>query len=66
MTCSRQRSGHANLNPAHSCFLDVMGGVPDGSNNSGALTYNRASCYETILQEIPLLRPRWGLTAVVN
>jgi hypothetical protein len=36
--------GHANLIPAHSCFLDVMGGPPDGTGS--VLTYNRASCYE--------------------
>ncbi len=65
ITCSRAMSGHANLNPAHSCFLDVMGGVPDGSN-SGALTYNRASCYANDPAGDPPPQAPTGLTAVVN
>jgi hypothetical protein len=35
--------GHANANPAMTCFLSVMGGPPDGSGN--ALPFNASSCY---------------------
>jgi hypothetical protein len=42
-TCSLAMGGHANLNPAHSCFLDVMGGAPDGTGS--VLAFNRQSCY---------------------
>jgi len=36
-------SGHAYLNPAASCYLNVMGGKTDGS--SGALSFDADSCY---------------------
>ena len=42
-------AGHVNTNPAMNCFLNVMGGPPDGSNSS-ALTFTPAtitSCYPT-------------------
>lgn len=35
--------GHANLTPAASCYLNVMGGLTDGS--SGKLTFSGKSCY---------------------
>lgn len=35
--------GHANLNPAANCYLNVMGGSTTGS--SGWLTFNPTSCY---------------------
>lgn len=35
--------GHANLNPAANCYLNVMGGRVDGT--SGALTFNASTCY---------------------
>lgn len=43
IACTQAMAGHANLNPAHSCFLDVMGGPPDGSGS--VLPFNRTSCY---------------------
>ena len=36
-------SGHANLNPAANCYLNVMGGSTTGS--SGWLTFNPSACY---------------------
>jgi hypothetical protein len=38
--------GHVNANPAMNCFLNVMGGPPDGSNTS-PLTFSRTACYPT-------------------
>jgi hypothetical protein len=35
--------GHLNAIPAQNCFLNVMGGPPDGSG--GALTFNASKCY---------------------
>lgn len=43
VSCTQAMGGHANLNPAHSCFLDVMGGSPDGSGS--VLSFNRTTCY---------------------
>jgi hypothetical protein len=37
--------GHANLIPAANCYLNVMGGLTNGS--SGALTFNANNCYST-------------------
>ena len=35
--------GRVNATPAMNCFLNVMGGVPDGTN--GLLNFNASSCY---------------------
>lgn len=35
--------GHANANPAMSCYLNVMGGPPDGTGN--VLPFDADSCY---------------------
>lgn len=35
--------GHANVNPAADCYLNVMSGPADGSGS--ALTFNAATCY---------------------
>jgi hypothetical protein len=35
--------GHVNTNPAMNCYLNVMGGPPDGSGN--ALSFNASACY---------------------
>ena len=35
--------GHANSNPAMDCYLNVMGGPPDGSGS--ALSFNANACY---------------------
>ncbi|HEX4425963.1 MAG TPA: hypothetical protein VH079_11215 [Terriglobales bacterium] len=37
-------AGHVNAIPAMSCFLNTMGGTPDGTGNS-ALSFNANSCY---------------------
>jgi hypothetical protein len=36
-------AGHVNAIPAMSCYLNVMGGVPDGTGS--ALTFNPMACY---------------------
>jgi hypothetical protein len=41
-------AGHANLNPAANCYLDVMGGGVTGSTL--ALAYNPTQCYGTVIQ----------------
>jgi hypothetical protein len=37
--------GHVNLTPAMDCFLNTMGGVPDGTGS--ALVFNPSLCYPT-------------------
>jgi hypothetical protein len=37
-------AGHANANPALNCYLNVLGGAPDGSG-SVITNFNAASCY---------------------
>lgn len=37
-------AGHVNSNPAMDCFLNTMGGKPDGTDSS-ALTFNASTCY---------------------
>lgn len=53
--------GHVNANPAMACYLNVMGGPPDGSGN--ALDFNADSCYGTAS---PPPAPPTGLAAVVQ
>jgi hypothetical protein len=36
-------AGHANVNPAQDCFLNVMNGPPDGSG--GVLSFDASGCY---------------------
>jgi hypothetical protein len=38
--------GHVNANPAMNCYLNVMGGVPDGTGS--VLTFNASSCYGSL------------------
>jgi hypothetical protein len=45
--------GHANLNPAANCYLNVMGGLTTGA--SGALTFNPSVCYATSIPPAPVL-----------
>ena len=54
-------SGHANANPAMLCYLNTIGGPPDGTGS--ALTFNAASCYGS---DPPPPAPPTGLTAVVD
>jgi hypothetical protein len=35
--------GHANMNPAMACYVNVMGGSANGTGN--VLTFNASSCY---------------------
>jgi hypothetical protein len=37
-------AGHVNANPAMNCYLNAMGGPPDGVTSS-ALSFNASSCY---------------------
>jgi hypothetical protein len=57
--------GHANANPAMTCYLSVMGGPPDGTG--GVLPFNRASCYanDPSSSDPPPAAPT-GLAAQVN
>ena len=42
-TLATAYAGHANTPPSMNCYLNVMGGVPDGSGS--ALTFNANTCY---------------------
>jgi hypothetical protein len=46
-------AGHVNAIPAMSCYLNVMGGVPDGTGN--ALTFNANTCYGSTQQPAVVL-----------
>ncbi len=52
--------GHVNTTPAMSCYLNVMGGVPDGTK--GPLTFNAAACYAGAAMPVPPT----NLTAVAD
>jgi len=56
--------GHVNAIPAMICFLNVMGGVPDGTN--GVLRFNASSCYpgSTVGSAGPA--PPTNLTAIIQ
>ncbi len=54
-------SGHANMNPAMACYLNVMGGPANGTG--GALPFNADSCYGA--GDPPPASPT-GLSAVVH
>ena len=54
--------GHVNATPALNCYLNVMGGRPDGTGN--ALTFNASTCYPNSGDNPPA--PPTGLTAVVQ
>lgn len=47
--------GHANLNPAASCYLNAMNGPADGSGS--VLTFNAGTCYVTGVGAIGPLAP---------
>jgi len=44
-------AGHVNANPAMNCYLDEMGGVPDGTGN--ALGFNASTCYGNASSQPP-------------
>lgn len=54
-------AGHANSTPAVDCYLNTMGGPPDGSGS--VLTFNADSCYGS---GAALPNPPTGLTAEVH
>lgn len=57
--------GHANATPAMVCYLNVMGGPPNGTG--GALAFDRASCYgsdSSTTKTTP--QPPTGLTTTVT
>jgi hypothetical protein len=54
-------AGHANANQAMLCYLNTMGGPPDGTGS--VLSFNAASCYGTQTQAPPVSPPT-SVTAV--
>lgn len=56
-------AGHANLNPAANCYLNVMHGPTDGSG--AVLTFNAATCYGSTSTSPPPAAPT-GLSVVVQ
>lgn len=57
-------AGYAYATPAMQCYLDAMGGAPDGTGNM--LSFNRASCYANDPSGSSNVNPPTGLSAVVN
>jgi hypothetical protein len=53
-------AGHVNANPAMNCYLNVMGGPPDGTGN--ILTFDPNACYGSSV----LPAPPSGLNAVIQ
>ena len=56
--------GHANANPAMTCYLSVMNGPPDGTGS--VLPFNRASCYANDPSGDPPPPAPTGLQATVH
>jgi hypothetical protein len=54
--------GHASSTPALDCYVNAMGGPPDGSG--GVLTFNASNCYGSSGGTPPA--PPTGLTVVVH
>jgi len=63
-TLAASGGGHANSNPAMDCYLNVMGGPPDGSGS--VLTFNANTCYgqQAALPSAPL--PGTNFNAVAH
>jgi hypothetical protein len=57
-----QWGGHVNAIPAMACYLNVMGGRPDGSGS--ALTFSASTCYPSATSVGPPLPPT-GLSGTV-
>jgi hypothetical protein len=55
-------SGHVNAIPAMNCYLNVMGGAPDGTGN--VLAFNPSACYGASVQQGPTAPT--GLSATVQ
>ena len=56
--------GYGNSNPAMRCYLNQMGGPPDGTGSF--LTFNRTSCYATDSSNDPPPQAPTGLAAAVQ
>lgn len=56
--------GRIYANPAMSCYLNTMGGAPDGTGN--VLTFSADKCYPTSSSSSPPPSPPTGLTATVK
>jgi hypothetical protein len=56
--------GFGNSNPAMRCYLDQMGGPPDGTG--GMLSFNRATCYGNDPSSSNVPAPPIGLTVTVQ
>ncbi len=56
-------AGHVNANPAMSCFLNVMGGKPDGTGS--VLPFDASTCYGGSSSAPPPPAPT-GLALVIN
>jgi hypothetical protein len=56
--------GHVNANPAMNCYLNVMGGTPDGTG--GILAFDATKCYGGSQQSNPPPAAPTGLNAVVQ
>jgi hypothetical protein len=54
--------GHVYLTPAANCYLNVLGGLINGS--TGILTFNANNCYGSAQSSLPI--PPTGLSAIVN
>jgi len=57
-TSSSAFSGHAYAIPSFNCYLNVMGGTPDGSGS--VLTFNPAACYSSSQAVAPTASPTSG------
>ncbi len=55
-------AGHAYTIPAQDCYLNVMGGAPNGTGS--VLNFNASTCYAS--SSVTLPAPPTGLQAVVN
>jgi hypothetical protein len=53
-------NGEVNANPAMTCFLNVMGGPPDGSG--GVLSFDASTCYPSVAAP----GPATNLTAIAH
>jgi hypothetical protein len=54
--------GHAYLTPSANCYVNVLGGLTDGT--TGILNFNASKCYGSALSSQPV--PPTGLSAVIN
>lgn len=56
--------GHANANPAQHCFLEIMGGSPNGAN--GPLAFNPINCYQAPVATVLLTPTSLAFSYVVQ